>query len=350
MAHKRVTMQDVADACGLSRNTVSKIFNERGAVPEATKKLVLQKAHELGYAQIPYVQPQEEQAAPSRARSQNIALMTSQMPKDYHFGILILPVFTERLSRDGYTLMMYEVSPEDLREKRLPAHMPLDQTAGILGIELFDREYVDMLCTLDIPTLSVDGYVDAMYTPMMCDFILMENLSSTMALTGRVISAGARRLGFVGDVGHCCSFHERWRGFRLALENAGIPLDRRYCILANDTEPYGDVDWLVSQFQKMPAVPDALICANDFLAFRVVAALKRLGLTVPGDVMVTGFDDTPQSAVVEPSLTTVHIPNTDFGRIAAEILLDRIEHPDRPFRSTYLKTTPVWRSSTGREE
>jgi LacI family transcriptional regulator len=64
--------------------------------------------------------------------------------------------------------------------------------------------------------------------------------------------------------------------------------------------------------------------------------------------MVTGFDGVPQSAVVEPSLTTVQIPNADIGRMAADILLERIKNPNRPFSSTYVKTTPVLRNSTSR--
>ena len=136
MAVKRITMQDVADACGLSRNTVSKIFNDRGSVPEATKRLVLQKARELGYLQVPYFPPDEEPRQPEESvaqptfHPQNIAMLTCRMPTDYHFAILFLPVFTERMSRNGYTLMVYQVSPEDLREKRLPSHMLLQQTAA----------------------------------------------------------------------------------------------------------------------------------------------------------------------------------------------------------------------------
>lgn len=346
MAHKRVTMQDIADACGLSRNTVSKIFNGRGAVPEATQHTVLQKAQELGYYQVP-----EPAAAGVRsaAGSKNIALLTSHMPSDYHFGTFFIPAFTERLSRAGYTLMMYEVSPEELLAGRLPPHMPAEQTAGLLSIELFDRSYLDMLCTLGLPVILVDAYANANITSMNCDLISMENVASTIEVTAHVIAEGARRLGFVGDKGHCNSFHERWMGFSFALGEADIPLDQALCILSNDMEPYSDVDWLLAQIHKMPAIPDAFICANDFLALHMIAALKRLGLAIPNDIMVTGFDGVPQSAVVEPSLTTVQIPNADIGRMAADILLERIKNPDRPFSSTYVKTTPIWRNSTSRQ-
>lgn len=345
MAHRRITMQDIADACGLSRNTVSKIFNGRGAVPEATQQLVLQKAQELGYYQLP--EPAAEAAGPVR-NSKNIALLTSRMPADYHFGTFFIPAFAERLSRAGYTLTMYEVPPEDILAERLPAHLPLEQTAGILSIELFDRGYLDMLCTLGLPVILVDAYANAHTTAMRCDLISMENVASTMEVTAHVIAAGAQRLGFVGDMRHCNSFYERWMGFSLALREADIPLERELCILSNDMEPYNDESWLLEQLHRMPDIPDGFICANDFLALHMMAALKRLGLAIPDDIMVAGFDGMPQSAVVEPSLTTVQIPNADIGRMAADILLERIKNPSRPFSSTYVRTTPVWRNSTMR--
>jgi len=145
---------------------------------------------------------------------------------------------------------------------------------------------------------------------------------------------------------HCTSFYERWLGFGMALEEADIPLDRSLCILADDMEPYRSEEWLMEQICKMPTIPDAFVCANDFLALRMMAALKRLGFSIPTEVMVTGFDGTPQSAVVEPSLTTVQIPNAEIGRMAAELLLKRIADPEQPFVRTYVKTSPIWRKST----
>ncbi len=99
----------------------------------------------------------------------------------------------------------------------------------------------------------------------------------------------------------------------------------------------------------MPVLPDALLCANDFIAIHLMMALKQMGVSIPDRVMVAGFDGTPQSAVVEPSLTTVQIPGAEIGRLAADILLERIENPGRPFRSTYVRTVPIWRASTMRK-
>ena len=344
MAIRRITIQDIADACGLSRNTVSKVFNNRGAIQEPTRQLVLRKALELGYYQLAH-----EEAVQQELHMQNIALLTRQMPVDYHFGTFLIPSFAAQLSREGYTLMMQEISEEELRRPALPAHINPDQTAGILCIELFDRRYINWLLSLGLPLLLVDGPFNATTDAMNCDRISMENLASTMALVDHVISKGARKIGFVGDPNHCSSFHERWFGFRSALEGAGLPLNRALCILDGDESPYSDAGWLSARLLQMPQLPDALICVNDFIAIRVMTALKQLGVAIPGQVMVAGFDGTAQATVVEPALTTVQIPGIEIGRIAADMLLNRIANPGRPPISVYAKTTPIWRESTNRK-
>ena len=345
MPLRRVTIQDVADACGLSRNTVSKVFNHRGTVQEPTRQLVMKKAQELGYFQLP-----GEESARTDPQAQSIALLTRRIPADYHFGTVFIPAFAAQLGRAGYTLIVYEISEEELRQGQLPARFNPEQTAAILCIELFDRAYIDMLCALSVPVLLVDGYCGAASTALVCDRISMENLASTAALVEHVISRGARRIGFVGDPCHCSSFHERWLGFSAALSDAKLSLDRELCILDADASPYDDSAWLCDKLLHMPRLPDALVCVNDYIAIHVMAALKQLGIAIPGQIMVAGFDGTAQSAVVEPPLTTVKIPGAEIGRIGADLLLKRIAAPDLPPISVYVKTVPVYRETTNRTE
>ena len=341
MAARRPTMQDIADACGLSRNTVSKVFNGRGAVPPATRALILQKAGELGYGL-----PAEEQTAPSRASGGTIALLTNNMPMDYHFGTYFVTTFTDQICRAGYTLKMFEISAGELQAKHLPPHFIPEQTAGIVAIELFDSDYLNMICSLGLPTVVIDSPVHSILHLYPCDFVSMENVASINAVMKRLIALGARRIGFVGDKDHCGSFYERWFGYRLGLEQAKLKLDEHLCILSPDASPYNDPDWLIAQMNRMPALPDAFVCANDYLAIHLMNALKKKGLRIPDDVMVTGFDGTSQSALVEPFLTTVQIPSVEIGRMSADVLLARIRNPELPFSWTHIRTNPVWRSST----
>ena len=342
MALKRVTIQDIAHACGLSRNTVSKVFNSRGAVPEATRRSVILKAQELGYYQL----PSEETPAELPGAGRSIALLAQGRPLSHSFGSSFITGFTNQICRAGYTLKMYEISPEELKDCVLPPHLLLEETAGILAIELFDPAYLDMLCSIDLPTIFMDSFADAGHSLLYGDLVSMENYSSIFALTRRLLEAGAREIGFVGDITHCLSFEERWMGFCTALQEAGLRPSRACSILDRDSDDYGDPDWLLQKLEAMPRIPDAFVCANDYLAIHLMTALKRKGLSIPADVMITGFDGSPESAVVEPALTTVQIPSTEVGCVAADILLNRLQNPDRPYIRTYIRTTPLFRGST----
>ena len=340
MARKRITMQDIAQACGLSRNTVSKVFNDRGAVPEETRRLVLDKARQLGYTQLP--------AESGQGRS--IALLTQHKLLSHNFGAFFITSFTDQISRAGYTLKMYEISRAEVREKRLPPHLDLEETAGILGIELFDRAYLESVCAMGKPTVFVDGYPHAAESPINCDFVSMENLASETALVGRMIRSGAKKIGFVGDRNHCNSFYERWVGCCSALREAGLPIREDLSILAEDGEYYGDPAWLLRQLEALPEIPDGFACANDYLALHLMTALKKLGLSIPGDVMVAGFDGSMEASVVTPALATARIPSAEIGRLAASVLAQRIRQPDFPYHWTYVKTTPIWGESIESEK
>ena len=340
MARKRITMQDIAQACGLSRNTVSKVFNDRGAVPEETRRLVLDKARQLGYTQLP--------AESGQGRS--IALLTQHKLLSHNFGAFFITSFTDQISRAGYTLKMYEISRAEIREKRLPPHLDLEETAGILGIELFDRPYLESVCALGKPTVFVDGYPHAAESPINCDFVSMENLASETALVGRMIRSGAKKIGFVGDRNHCNSLYERWVGCCSALREAGPPVREDLSLLAEDGEYYGDPAWLLRQLEALPEIPDGFACANDYLALHLMTALKKLGLSIPGDVMVAGFDGSMEASVVTPALATARIPSAEIGRLAASVLAQRIRQPDFPYHWTYVKTTPIWGESIESEK
>ena len=339
MVRRRVTMQDIADACGLSRNTVSKVFNSRGSVPEATQRFVLDKAKELGYNQF-------SETEARAASSANIVILTHSKPMNNSFGSSVISSFSDCLCRDGFNLKMYGVSSQELENRKLPPFLDPERIDGILCIELFDKDYMEMICSLGLPTVCIDAFASISFCQMNCDFVSMENVSSSILLTRRLIAAGASTIGFVGDITHCSSFRERYDGFILALNEAHIPFERSFCILDNDSEPYGNPDWYLEKLDLMPHLPDAFVCANDFQAINLMAGLKKRGIDIPKEVMVVGFDGTPESSVSEPSLSTAFIPGDTIGRLAAETLESRIKNPDLPYCRIYVRTNPVFRNST----
>ena len=97
----------------------------------------------------------------------------------------------------------------------------------------------------------------------------------------------------------------------------------------------------------MPGLPDVFLCANDFVAYDMIQAARQKGLRVPDDFLLCGFDDSPESRVTTPTLTTIHIHSQIMGYSAAQLILTRILHPDMNYRTVYTETSLIYRESTG---
>lgn len=329
----KVTMQDIADATGFSRNTVSKALNGNPAVPEATRKQILDKAAEMNYKHFAQVN-----AAAQERKGGAIALFTYHMPNNSHFGSQFISSFTERMGRAGYTLSVYLLQDADVAHHRTPVNFVKEAVDGILCIELFDPSYSRFLCGLGLPTLFTDAFPNPDFVGLPADLIMMENRHSAQALTALMLEKGARAIGFVGDKEHCNSFRERWDGYCAAMAAAGLAPDLAASILEDDTSPYGSSSWFQELLRGKRTMPEGFVCANDYIAISLVGALKRMGLAVPRDALVAGFDDSPESRVLEPRLTTVRIPGGDMGTIAAGMMLSRIAAPRLPYQMTYVRT------------
>ena len=351
MPKKRVTLQDIANTCGLCRNTVSKVFNGHSNVPEATKRLVIETARELGYGRFPgeisAVIPDSNQPA---KHDKSISLLTRHKLLNHNFGAYFITSFTDQISRLGYTLKVFEISTEEILQRKLPPQLDLAETAGILCIELFNRDYQDMITGLGIPCLFVDGYARVCRSILNCDFVSMENYAAMFVLMDKLFENGAERIGFVGDSEHCNSFFERWTGFATALMTKGMTWNDSISILDEDSDNYGDSAWYIEKLRKMPFMPDAFVCANDYIAIHLIAALKKIGCRVPDDVMVTGFDGSPEASLVEPTLTTVSIKSSEIGTLSAAALDERIKHPDHPYRRVSVLSSPIFGESTNRKK
>lgn len=103
----------------------------------------------------------------------------------------------------------------------------------------------------------------------------------------------------------------------------------------------------MEQFQALKTLPDVFLCANDFVAIDVLQVFRKLGISVPDDVYLCGFDDSPESRVITPPLTTIHIHSQIMGFSAAHLLISRIREPSLNYRTIYTETSMIYRESTG---
>ena len=352
---ERVTIQDIADALGLSRNTVSKAINNTGLLAESTREKILQKAIDMGYKQFSYattVAGLNDRKTEAASAAKEIALFSTGPINNSHFASTMLDKLQRELSQLGYSFTMHRIQDEEVSALRPPAFYNKERTAGIICAETFDRAYADMLCGMGTPVLFVDSPVTALGRPLQADCLYMENEANLYSIVGEMVRRGKKRIGFIGEHLHCQSFFERYMGYRKAMYLFRQPCLEEYCIIGHkegtkiaSTEDYRE--YLLESFQRLSAMPEVLLCANDFVALDALAVLRDMGLSVPEDVWLCGFDDSPESKVVTPSLTTIHIHSQIMGFSAAQLLLSRIKEPSLNFRTMHTETTLIYRKSTG---
>ena len=151
---KKVTIQDIADSRGISRNTVSKAINNTEGLADATREKILQRAVEMGYKQFSYVSTlsQFNQAGNSAsnlmADGGEIALLSSALLSNSHFASLFLDKFHQECAQLGFTLTMHRITPENLQNRELPLTFDASKIKGIMCIEMFDYAYSQMICSL----------------------------------------------------------------------------------------------------------------------------------------------------------------------------------------------------------
>lgn len=338
---KKVTIQDIADELGISRNTVSKAINNAEGLAEATRERILQKAVEMGYKQFSYIKAQRQDESEQASRNKGeIALLLGNAIAPSHFASLMLDKLKKELSQWEYELNSHRVERDNFLCRTLPVTFVAEQTSAIICIEMFDRAYDEMICSLGLPVLFVDGPNKRDGVDLPADQLYMENTTAITRFVNDMLVRGKRRIGFIGDYEHCQSFYERYTAFRCAMLMADVPVEERFCIKISDR------DRLEEALTTLPEYPDVFICANDFAADDAIYALRKLGKSVPEDVLFCGFDDAPNSRIMTPSLTTVHIHTQVMAVTAIQMLLSRIEQPNLDYRTVHTETELVYRDST----
>lgn len=341
---KKVTIQDIADALGVSRNTVSKAINNSDGLADATREQILEKAIEMGYKQFSYVSTLSRASSISSAQDRpeyqgEIALLTNAFLTNSHFASTMLDKFQREISQLGFTLNTHRVTEKDLKEMCLPITFRREQVQAIICIEMFNRTYDEMICSLGIPVLFIDGPAKLDGFSLPCDQLYMENTVAITRFVNDMLAAGRRHIGFIGNYRHCQSFYERYAAFRLSMLMGNAPVDERFCFYSNY---YGDY------IEQLAAIemPDAFICANDFVAGDLIRGLFAIGKSVPDDVWILGFDDAPESRISRPMLSTVHIHTQIMAFTAVQLLLSRMKEPSLDYRVVHTETDLIYRDST----
>lgn len=335
---RKVTLQDIANMAGISRNTVSKILNGRyNGVPEV-KELVMRLIREHNYKGLG--QETEKPAA------RTILLLCKEGIALSSFFLYLVNEIQRNVEARGYLLQFYGIRPEEMRSGQIPWMILKHQVDGIVCMDIFHKEFSKKLIKEGIPVVFLDFCRDMWAVPGTYDIVLMNNDYPVYLLTKRLIEHGCRNIGFVGDYKHCRGFYDRYKGYCRALAEKHIPLDQNICITVADTDGYGDKAELWKYMKGLEQMPDAFVAANDKIAIALMEALQERGVKIPEEVSIVAFDDISEAAGTKPALTTVDSNREALSRSVVECLLQRMAEPDRPRRVIYVDTEIVYRDTT----
>lgn len=333
----RATLADVATAVGVSRATVSKALNGRGDISSETRERVLAAAAELNYRPT---------TSPGLLTGRRALAVVFDIPASpYILGVLqgVLSATTEthldlitRLAPDRATRTQRSVAREWVAEQQESG------VVGIIGLTLSRPDtLIEAASGASLPFVIVDP-VDTHHSRMVS--VGSSNWAGARTAAEHLIDLGHRRIAWIGGPEASDAARDRLYGYQAALDAAGIAIDPG--LIRADQFSVAAGAHNARELLTSAEPPTAIMAGNDEIAVGVLATAHDLGVRVPEDLSVTGFDDTPQAAWTTPPLTTVHQHLGGMGAMAVQTILMMTDGRRPSSRHVELATSLTLREST----
>jgi LacI family transcriptional regulator len=310
-----LTSWDIAREAGVSQATVSRVLNGYSYVADGTRRRVMEVIDRHGYS------PSGVARGLVTRRTRLVGLVIADVTNPF-YPELIEEIHARLEVKRLNMLLSNGGGDSDERDVRLLVEHRVE---GIIFTSAFiDSQTVARLVGERFPTVLVNREV----TNVSCDTVVGNNCDGARVAAEHLLELGHRRIGIICGHSRATTSRERESAFADALESAGAPLDERLrCDAGFDQQRAlnAAVDLLL-----MPDRPTALFALNDVMAFGVMNAARALGLNVPQDLSVIGFDDVRQASWDIVRLTTVRQPLTKMASTAVELLSRRIARPELP--------------------
>jgi LacI family transcriptional regulator len=319
------TMGDVARLAGVSPTTVSFVLNEvaGSSIPESTRRRVRASARELRY------RPNATARLLRTDRSHTIGFVTDEIASTPFAGDVIKGA-QEAAWEAGKLLTIVNTGENRGIEESAVGMMLERRVEGIIHAAMYHRTVRPPADSREVPTVLLNCYSEDGSWPS----VVPDEISGGRTATDALLSRGHERVGFINLRPGLPAATGRLQGYKLALETRGLPFDDSLVWNGEGTARSGYR--LAAELLRAQDPPTAIFCGNDPTAMGTYEALKELGLRIPEDVAVVGFDNQELiAAQLRPGLSTVALPHYEMGRWAVEYLIDRAAHGETaPTRHT----------------
>ncbi len=339
---RKVTIKDISDSLNISRITVWKVLNNKEGVSENTKQRILKKAVEMNYKKLnkDLVKSVVKTIKPNN----NISVIVSR-PESTVFWIRIINQIANELGQNKFNLIYNPLTEDEENNFVLPEIIKNNEVRGIIVINIYNEDTVKELCNTKIPKVFLDIPSTISSQDISGDVVLLEGVESIFRITDTIIKKGNKKLGFIGDITYSKTIYDRFSGFLKAIKTHNLILENKYCF--TERIPSESYKSTIERFlDNLSEMPEAFVCANDYIAFIVITYLNEHNLKVPEDVCVSGYDDNIEIMLEDTFLTTVHVQNELLGNRLVKQLMYRIENYDSDYETIYINPKIFFRKST----
>jgi LacI family transcriptional regulator len=310
------TIRDVARAAGVSKSTVSNVIRDAGRTTPETRERVLEAIATVGY------RPNAIARSLVRRRTTTVGILVGDLANPFYSELAKL--VEQRLAAAGYATMMCNTDGHAESEQARIESLLEYRAAGIVMLQTSGEWPVaEELRAQGVPLVVVSCWDDT------TDCVAVDDAAGERLAVDHLLALGHRRIAYLSSgLVEPQTDKARFDGYRRALRGAGVRPQKNLRLrwedptyLTSDREIARGIEALL----RGPAPPTAFVVSNDLVAIDLIETLEQIGLRVPADASVVGFDDIAVAGLARVSLTTVAQPREELAELGASILLDRIE-------------------------
>jgi LacI family transcriptional regulator len=330
----RVTLQVIAERLAVSTATVSLALRDSAVVADLTKRKVQRVAREMGYIY-------NRSAASLRTSRTNILAVAFHDVSNPYFAEMLTAI-DETVRSSGRTILLGTCNESIPRQENVLSSLQEYRPDGIIVCPVggSTEDSLRNIAESGMPIVQVAREIEGLNA----DFVGADDRYATELAVEHLVKLGHKRVAYVGGNDSTSNGRQRHAGFVESMAQHSLTADPAM-IISGDGKRITGLE-SIPKLLKLPAMPTAIICFNDSVAFGVMHGLQKAGLTPGRDVSVIGCDDVSDAALWVPPLTTIHNQHIEMGRLAAEMMMRRISDPGQPPRRITLEPSLVIRETT----
>lgn len=304
------TIKDIAKVVHVSYATVSRALNNKNGVKAETRKRILEEAHRVNY------RPNAIARGLVKKQTHSIGLLIPDITNPFYPEVA--RGVEDAALEMGYSVFLCNTNWEEDREEQYIDLLASKRVDGLIIAPVSDstanlQKLLRSLPVVYVSTSSVESHES---------YVTIDNMKGGYLATEHLIQQGKTPVAFIGSTEDSHTLRERFEGYREALKDYNQHIDERYIRFGDFKRETGSR--FIKKMVQEGAKPKGVFGENDLLAIGILQGAKEIGLSVPDDLAVVGFDDIPLASFPEISLSTIAQPKYEMGRYAVEILLKRV--------------------------